>query len=197
MHPSDQELMLRYRDGDEAAFGMLYQRHVKSILNFIHRVVMDRDEAEDLCQETFYRMAKSRARYQPRAGFGSWLYRIAANLCYDHLRRQKHRTHSSLSAPIEREHAGQTLELQEILAHPDPNPAEAVEAQEISRYVERAIGALTEDQRIVIVLKNYEGLKLREIAAIMDCPVGTVKSHEYRANQKLRKLLAEYLGKEA
>ena len=196
MHLSDQELMLRYRDGDEAAFGMLYQRYAKPVLNFAYRIVMDAGEAEDLCQETFYRMAKHRKKYKPKGEFRSWLYRIATNLSYDHLRRRKHRKFRFLSQSIEGENEGESLELQETLVHPGADPETAIEAEEISHRVRQAIASLTDDQRIVVVLKNYEGLKLREIGEIMDCPVGTVKSHEHRANQKLRKLLAGYLGKE-
>lgn len=100
MGRSDEELMLSYRGGDEAAFEMLYRRHEKPLLNFFYRVVMNAVEAENLCQETFFRIVRARKKYEATAKFKTWLFQIALNLCRDRLRRMKHRSHISLNTKI-------------------------------------------------------------------------------------------------
>jgi RNA polymerase sigma-70 factor (ECF subfamily) len=192
MWPSDEELMSSYRDGDEAAFEMLYRRYEKPLLNFIYRMVMDAADAENLCQETFFRVVRGKRKYQATAQFKTWLFRIALNLCRDRSRRMRHRSHLSLNAPALSQDDGD-IELQELIPDPSSDPVKYVETDELEALVQGAIRSLPEDQRLVVILKEYQGLKLSEIADIMNCPTGTVKSLNHRAHEKLKRILAKYM----
>ena len=181
MWRSDEELMLSYRDGDEDAFEMLYRRYERPLLDFIYRMVMNAADAENLCQETFFRVVRGKKKYKATAQFKTWLFRIALNLCRDGLRRMKHRAHLSLNAPVLAQ-AGENVELQELIADPSSDPVKHVETDELEAIIQKAIASLPEDQHLVVILKEYQGLKLSEIADIMNCPIGTVKSLNHRAH---------------
>jgi len=192
MYPPDEVLMNRFCAGDDAAFEMLYRRYEKPLLNFIYQIVLDTEVAKEIFQETFLRVVRHKRRYKPRSQFKTWLFRIATNLCRDQLRRQKHRSHLSLNSKIFIDDEDE-VELHEMIKDDAPSPGEQVERAETRMMVRHAITSLSAEQRLVVSLKWYHSMKLKEIAAIMDCPLGTVKSHDYRANQKLRKLLAKYV----
>jgi RNA polymerase sigma-70 factor (ECF subfamily) len=190
---TDEELMLQYKDGDKDAFEVLYRRHEKSVLNFIYRIVMDASEAESLCQEAFYKVVKSRKRYKATAQFKTWLFQIALNLCRDRLRRMKHRHHLSLNAPA-MTHNHEGIELQDCVSDPSPNVAENFESGKLESLIKAAIASLPEEEHLVVVLKEYQGMQYSEIAEVLNCPIGTLKSHNYRAHQKLKKILSKYIG---
>jgi RNA polymerase sigma-70 factor (ECF subfamily) len=193
MGRSDEELMLSYRGGDEAAFEMLYRRHEKPLLNFFYRIVMNAVEAENLCQETFFRIVRAKKKYEATAKFKTWLFQIALNLCRDRLRRMKHRSHISLSTQASSQNDGD-IELQELISDPSLDLEKHMETEELGALVQGAITSLPEDEHLVVVLKEYQGTKFSEIANIMNCPIGTVKSLNHRAHKKLRKILAKYIG---
>lgn len=193
MGRSDEELMLSYRGGDEAAFEMLYRRHEKPLLNFFYRVVMNAVEAENLCQETFFRIVRAKKKYEATAKFKTWLFQIALNLCRDRLRRMKHRSHISLNTQASSQYDGD-IELHELISDPSSDLEKHMETEELGALVQGAITSLPEDEHLVVVLKEYQGTKFSEIANIMNCPIGTVKSLNHRAHKKLRKILAKYTG---
>ena len=192
MWPSDEELMLSYRDGDEDAFDMLYRRYEKPLLNFIYRMVMNAADAESLCQDVFLRVVRVKRKYKATAQFKAWLFRIALNLCRDRVRRMKHRSHLSLNV-LTLSQDDEDAELQDLIPDPSSNPVKYVETDEQQALVQRAIASLPEDQHLVVILKEYQGLKFSEIADIMNCPIGTVKSLNHRAHERLRKMLAQYM----
>jgi len=192
MYPSDEVLMNRFCTGDDAAFEMLYRRYEKPLLNFIYKIILDAGIAEDIFQETFLRVVRHKKRYKQCALFKTWLFKIATNLCSDRFRRQKHRAHLSLNSIIIIDDANEA-ELHETLEGNSLSPDEQVERAEMQMMVRHAIASLSAEQRLVVSMKWYHGMKLKEIATVMDCPLGTVKSHDYRANQKLRNLLAKYV----
>ena len=193
MGRSDEELMLRFRGGDEAAFEMLYRRHEKPLLNFFYRVVMNPVEAENLCQETFFRIVRARKKYEASAKFKTWLFEIALNLCRDRTRRMKHRSHLSLNAQASSQNCGD-VKLQEFVSDPSSDVEKNMETEELGALVQGAIKSLPEDEHFIVVLKEYQGMRFSEIANIMNCPIGTVKSLNHRAHKKLRKILAKYIG---
>ncbi len=193
MGRSDEELMLSYRGGDEAAFEMLYCRYEKPLLNFMYRVVMNAVEAENLCQETFFRIVRSKKKYEATAKFKTWLFQIALNLCRDRLRRMKHRSHLSLNTQALSQNDGD-IELQDLISDPSSDLEKHIERNELEALVQGAITCLPEEEHLVVVLKEYQGIKFSEIANIMNCPIGTVKSLNHRAHKKLRKILAKYIG---
>lgn len=193
MGRSDEELMLSYRGGDEAAFEMLYRRHEKPLLNFFYRVVMNAVEAENLCQETFFRIVRAKKKYEATAKFKTWLFQIALNLCRDRLRRMKHRSHISLNTQASSQNDAD-IELHELISDPSSDLEKHMETEELGALVQGAITSLPEDEHLVVVLKEYQGTKFSEIANIMNCPIGTIKSLNHRAHKKLRKILAKYIG---
>ena len=189
----DEELMLRYKDGDKDAFEMLYRRYEKPVLDLIYRMVMDASEAESLCQEAFYRVIKARKRYKATAQFKTWLFQIALNLCRDRLRRMKHRSHLSLNAHVVAHNDGD-IELQDCISSPSPDAAANLESARLESLIKSAIASLPEEEHLVVVMKEYQGMSYSEIAEVMNCPVGTLKSHNHRAHQKLKKILSKYIG---
>jgi RNA polymerase sigma-70 factor (ECF subfamily) len=192
MYPSDEALMDSYCVGNDAAYEILYRRYEKPLLNFIYQIVFDTEVAKEIFQETFLRVALHKKRYKPRALFKTWLFKITTNLCSDRLRRQKHRSHLSLNNKIIIDDEDE-VELHEMVKDDALLPDEQVERAEMRMMVRHAIASLSTEQRLVVSLKWYHGMKLKEIAEVMNCPLGTVKSHDYRANQQLRKLLAKYV----
>ena len=185
--------MLRYRDGENNALEMLYGRYEKPLFDFIYRMVIDAAETENLCQETFFRVVRTKKNYRATAHFKTWLFQIALNLCRDRMRRMKHRSHLSLNTPVHSQDSG-SIELHELIPNPDSDPVNDLEKGELAGHVKDAISSLPEDEHLVVVLKEYQGMKFAEIAEIMDCPIGTLKSINYRAHTRLRKSLAKYLG---
>lgn len=190
---TDEELMLQYKDGDKNAFEMLYQRYEKPVLDFIYRMVIDASVAESLCQEAFYRVVKSKKKYKATAQFKTWLFQIALNLCRDRLRRMKHRSHLSLNKPVMAQNDGD-IELQDLISDPSPGIVENFESGELESLIKAAIYSLPEEEHLVVVLKEYQGMQYSEIAEVLNCPIGTLKSHNYRAHQKLKKILSKYIG---
>jgi RNA polymerase sigma-70 factor (ECF subfamily) len=185
--------MLTYRDGNDSAFEILYHRYEKPILNFVHRIVMNMPEAENLCQETFFRVVRAKKTYEATAQFKTWLYQIALNLCRDRLRRKKHQLHLSLSSFVS-SRKDEDVVLHDRISDPSANPKKNVEMDKMRIEVQAAVENLCEEEQFVVILREYQGLKLSEIADILDSPIGTVKSLNHRAHQKLKKALAKYLG---
>ena len=193
MGRSDEELMASCRDGDGGAFEILYRRYEKPIFSFIYRLVTSAADAEDLCQETFFRVVRAKKKYQAGGKFKTWLFRIALNLCRDRLRRMKFRSHLSLDAlPFSQD--CRDSRLQKSIADPSSGPMKCAETDEMKALVQQAFAALPQDQRTVVVLKEYHALKFSEIAEIMNCPIGTVKSLSHRGRQRLMESLSKYMG---
>jgi RNA polymerase sigma-70 factor (ECF subfamily) len=185
--------MLAYVNGDEIAFENLYYRYEKPILNFINRMLMNSTEAETHCQETFFRVVRAKNRYEPTAPFKTWIYQIALNLCRDRMRRMKHRSHLSLNGHASFQ-TDENVSLRDTVSDSSANIEKQMEKHEMQGFVKKALAGLSQDEHFVVTMKEYQGLKLSEIAGVMNCPVGTVKSHSHRAHQKLAKILAKYMG---
>ncbi len=185
--------MLMYQNGDKDAFEMLYRRYEKPLLDFIYRMVMNPSEAENLYQETFYRVIRSKKKYKVSAQFKTWLFQIAINLCRDRLRRLKHRTHLSLNSPVA-SHDDKSVELQQLISDPSSDVAKQVESEELVSLIKEAIASLPEKENLVFIMKEYQGMKFSEIADILNCPQGTLMSLNYRAIERLKKTLSKYVG---
>jgi RNA polymerase sigma-70 factor (ECF subfamily) len=192
MHSSDEDLMLLYSKGEEHAFEILYYKYEKPIFSFIYRIVMNTVDAEDLCQETFFRVAREKIKYRASGKFKTWLFRIALNLSRDRLRRKKIRSYLSLNAQDISANIDK-IEIQNGISNPEPDPEEKSERNELKILVQKAFTKLPEKQRITVILKEYQQLKFSEIAEIMHCPVGTAKSLNHRGCEKLKKILSKYI----
>ncbi len=186
---ASESLMLRFRSGDVRAFEILLQRHRQSVYEFVLRSVgfFNAAQAEDLTQETFLRVVKQAATYEPRSKFTTWLFTLARNLCIDASRRRKHRKAQSLDAPDEEGHS---------LLERTSDGGMAVDRQAVSSELrtrlERAIAELPEDQREVFLMRESADLSFKEIADVIGISENTVKSRMRYALEKLRASLDEY-----
>ncbi len=174
---SDESLMLAVAGGDRAAFEQLVLRHQEVVWRTAYRMVGDRQAAEDLAQDAFLRVFQAAARYHPTAAFRTYLYRIVVRVCLDHLRKKRPRLGPDLAQVTE--------------------PATSVEQQtelgERADLVRQAIAGLPPKQRSAVVLRYYEGLSGREIAAVMNTTAKAVERLLARGRAALQKSLARPL----
>ncbi len=189
----DVALMLALKKGDESAFTELVHRHQQRVTALIYRFVADDAEAEDLAQEVFLRVYRTRHRYQPRARFSTWLYRIAANMSLNALRSRSRR--SSINVPLtfdsEETQEGKTSEY--VADTRSARPSEGMETSEVRRRVRKAIDRLPENQKVAVILNKFENMSYEDIAAVMGCSTMAVKSLLARARTNLRDHLSYYV----
>lgn len=176
--PEDSALMLRYKDGDTAAFERLYRRHNDALYRYLLRLCKHRDTAEDIFQDVWGKIIKSRASYRPTAKFTTFMYRVAHNCFIDHLRRNKR--HSNTTDLEPELHAGDT-EL----------PETTTERSLAKERLALALGQLPEEQRDVFLLHEEAGLSLDDIASVTGCNRETAKSRLRYAVNKLRAAIQE------
>ncbi|MGH7247656.1 MAG: RNA polymerase sigma factor, partial [Pseudomonadota bacterium] len=180
----DAVLMLRVRRGEDACLTLLTNRYRMPILRFLYRMVRDHAVAEDLTQEVFLRICRSRLRYEPTAKFSSWIYRIAANLASNWHRDQRlRRNQESLD-----EVAPDGWRRQ--FADRRPTVDQSLVRQARLHAVRSAIAALPERQRQAVVMQRYEEMDYQQIALAMSCSTQTVRSLLFRAHSTLRLRLA-------
>ena len=183
MPVSDETLMGHIKDGDIESFELLVKRWEQPLLNHCYRLINSIELAEDLRQEIFLRVYRAAGTYQPTAKFSTWLYRIATNLCLDTLAKQQHRK----TIPIDS--VSDDLDAKSIV-HPVDKPDEIVERKEVERQVRVALERLPENLRVIVIMRYYDGLKFREIADILSCPVSTVKSRMAAGMRRLNQMLS-------
>ncbi|HEY8376024.1 MAG TPA: RNA polymerase sigma factor [Nannocystis sp.] len=188
---SDEALMLSFRDGDARAFEELVARHRRGLFNFLLRSVQNRSRAEELLQEVFLRVIRSKDRYERTAKLTTWLYTIARNLCVDESRRAKFRRTTSLDAP-RRGQDDDAPALIDSVASEDVPTDERAAAPQIRERIARAVALLPEDQREVFLMRQINGLSFKEIGDIVGAPENTVKSRMRYALEKLRQELADF-----
>lgn len=163
----DRKIVERVLKGDADAFNLLVRQWQKPIYNFIVRMIGDREEAMDLCQEAFMKAYRELGTLKDLDRFSAWLYRIAHNTCFSKLRKDQGKTFVEL----------------------EPETRASRTSMENRLAVEKALQHLPEDQREVVVLKVFHSLKFEEIAAIQGAPLSTVKSRLYMGFEKLRSIL--------
>jgi RNA polymerase sigma-70 factor (ECF subfamily) len=170
--PEEVELMQRTAKGDALAFRALADAHVRKITSFAYRLLHDRTEAEDIAQETFLRLWKEAARYEPRARVSTWLHRIAHNLCVDRLRQRREQPTDAID--------------EEPSSH---EPADLLARKRAATAVERAIASLPERQRAAIALVHFQDLGNIEAAEVLDINVEALESLLARGRRALREKL--------
>jgi RNA polymerase sigma-70 factor (ECF subfamily) len=168
------DLIARAQDGDRHAYGELVRRHREGVVNVVYRMCGDTHLAEDSAQEAFVRAWQHLPDYRPRSPFRNWVYRIATNVALDAARRKP-----------------DTVNLDAVpLVDPAVGPEAAVMRKERAELVRQAVIALPPASRLVLVLREYEGLSYREIAEVADIPIGTVMSRLNYARKTLCRSLA-------
>ena len=189
--PSDAELMLAFQRGDARAFEELAKRHQRGIYNFVLRSVRERGRAEELLQEVFLRVVRSKDRYERTAKFSTWIYSIARNLCVDESRRARFRDHQSLDAERRgKDGEGGGPMVARLESKSVPTDA-AAEAPKLRERLQEAVAGLPEEQREVFVMRQVSGMSFREIGEAIGVPENTVKSRMRYALEKLREQLAD------
>jgi len=190
---ADTELMLSVREGDDEAFATLVRRFQSRVVGLAYRYIGDRESAEDLAQEAFLRVYKARERYEPRAKFSTWLYRIVVNLCLNEIRWRKGRPAMALAVATE---TSSNLNV-EVSDNGEPEPIQMMQDAELADTLREIIGTLPENQRIAILLNKYEGLSYLEVAESMELSVMAVKSLLTRARVKIKEKLSPFLREES
>lgn len=180
--------MQKVKGGDVRAFDVIVRRWENQLFNLIYKIIGDFETSKDIRQEVLLRVYQSAKRYRPRGQFKTWLYRIAINCSINELRRrERHRTLSLTT--FHKRKDGEQYALENILPDPEPQPDEIVQRNETAQCIQDALNRLPDEQRIVIVLRHYEGLKFQQIASILGCPLGTVKSRMHHGLERLRAML--------
>jgi RNA polymerase sigma-70 factor (ECF subfamily) len=191
LDPPDETLMLRYQQGERAAFAMLVRRHQGPLYNFALRQVRIAQVAEDVVQETFVRVVQNAVEFKHEARFTTWVYTITRNLCIDYLRKRALRKHPSLDEPRGTEGSeGPTLG--EQTADPRASVEREATGTELKERIARAVDTLPDEQREVFLMRELANLPFKEIAEITGVPENTVKSRMRYALERLQEALAEY-----
>lgn len=189
---TDEDLMLHAQRGHLMAFEVLARRHQVKLVNFLNKYSGDMATAEDLCQQTLLKIYRVRDKFLGHGKFTSWMFTIAANLAKDHLRKVKRKPTVSLDAPV-----GEDATMIDFFESGEKSSSEQLEERETAKMVRMAVDSLADHHRMVIILSHYENLNYDEIARILKCSKGTVKSRVFRAKARLKELLTDYiLGKE-
>lgn len=192
----DIRLMLRVRADDAAAFAELVERYQHRLVAVMHHLVGHSQEAEDLAQEVFLRVYRTRAKYTPKAKFSTWLFTIANNLALNSLRDKKRKPVVPLDPRASLSTSG-PWPGDGLTAHRDAPPSQNLAQEELASVVRRAIDGLSERQRIAVVLNKFEDMGYAEIADVMGLSEKAVKSLLSRAREKLRECLQGYIYMDA
>lgn len=186
MHQDDDTLVRRSREGDLDAFEELVKRYEGKVYTIAYRFTGNHADAGDLAQEAFIKAFQALRSFRGDASFATWLYRIASNVCRDELRRQ---------------HRQKKVSLEEVMAQPGgnpslvaggPSPQECLERNEIQELIQSQLDSLSGDHRLILVMREIQGLSYEEIAAALDCTLGTVKSRLSRARQTLKQKVLDH-----
>ncbi len=184
----DQELVARVQGGDKRAFDLLVRRYQGKVVGLVSRYIRDPVEAEDVVQEAFIKAYRSLGRFRGESAFYTWLYRIAVNTAKNHIVASARRPPAQdLDAEVaENSSAGERL--REI-----STPEGAAMTRQIGEVIQSTLGSMPDELREALVLREFEGLSYEEIAEVMECPVGTVRSRIFRAREAIDQAIGDLL----
>jgi len=185
---SDLILVRRVQKGEQAAFDLLVRKYQHRVLALVGRFVRNPEEAEDVAQEAFVKAFRALGNFRGDSAFYTWLYRIAVNTAKNHLVAQGRQV---AIADVETEDAEQFASADGLREYDTPEGL--LLSKEIAQHIDAALTALPEDLRVAVTLREFEGLSYDEIAQVMECPVGTVRSRIFRAREAIAKVLAPLL----
>lgn len=186
----DAEVMLRVKAGDDAAFDYLVQKYRRAMVSFMYRMVHNAAVAEELAQEVFLRVYRSRESYSADAKFTTWLYRIATNLAVNHARDTKYeRPEVKVSIDEPDQDTGLTIDV----ADASLNAEQGMLRRERLEAIRRQVHALPERQRSAVLMHKYQGMDYRQIAEVLKLSESATKSLLFRAYETLRERLKEFV----
>ncbi len=177
----DAELVARTRGGHREAFSELVRRHHERIFQTVYALVGNRDDADDLVQDVFLKAYCSLSSFQGQSQFYTWLYRIGVNCCLDWM-KSRNRRKNLLQEKTERH------EPEKAFSHPEASDRRVLR-RELQEILEEALATLPPEYRSAVVLREIDGLSYDEIASVLGCSDGTVKSRLFRARARLRTVL--------
>lgn len=187
---SDAEVMLRVAKGDDAAFDYLVEKYRRPIISFMYRTTHNQGTAEELAQEVFLRVYRSRESYEASAKFTTWLYRIATNLAVNNARDTKHeRAENQVSLDEPDEETGSTMDVADTRLSVEQQLLRDERLAAIRKVVE----ALPERQRMAVLMHKYQNMDYKEIAAVLKLSESATKSLLFRAYESLRESLKQFL----
>jgi len=188
----EEELITRSQNGDIDAFEELVARYERKVYAIAYRFMGNPEDASDLAQEAFLKAFQSINGFRQEASFSTWICRIVSNVCRDQLRKAKRQSHNSLDEDVWLEEGSVKKQLQDA----KPTPDELYERKELNEYLQGLINNLSPEYKMVVVLRDIQGYSYEEIAQILDCSLGTVKSRLNRARKALRdQINLERVGK--
>jgi len=188
MELTDAAFVAKVRSGDPDAFRVLVERHGRALFRLAFRMTSNRQDAEDVVQESFLRAYRQLAQFDERASFGTWLYRIAANCSLDVVRVRKRRAQQ-----VDPE-SGDSDAVVAKLPCGSPDPERMALSSEVRERVAQAMYELSEAERIAFILRHFEGLGIEEVSRVLECRPGAAKHSVFRAVQKLRRALEPVAG---
>ena len=187
---SDAQVMLRVKAGDESAFDYLVQKYRRPMLGFMYRMAHNSAVAEDLAQEVFLRVYRSRENYEASAKFTTWLYRIASNLAVNHARDTRHeRPENTVNLDEPDSETGTTLDL----ADKELNVEQVILRRERLAAIRQKVEALPERQKLAVLMHKYQEMDYRQIAEVLKLSESATKSLLFRAYETLRTELKEFV----
>ena len=189
---TDQQLVARVQKGDTRAFDLLVLKYQHRIFGLVSRYIRDADEVQDVAQEAFIKAYRALPNFRGESAFYTWLYRIAINTAKNYLVARSRRppgTDVELDDAEYLENGGSLRDIE--------SPENLLFGAELKSVVDRAIGALPEDLRTAITLREFDGLSYEDIADIMDCPVGTVRSRIFRAREAIDTMVRKQMNGDA
>jgi RNA polymerase sigma-70 factor (ECF subfamily) len=188
----DAHLVSRALEGELPAFERLVSRYQNKIVGYAARMLSDADEAEDVAQEVFIKAYRSLDSFRGDALFSTWLYRITTNLCIDRMRAKKRRPQQaySLDEPYDKEDDKGGREIADFSGE----PTREVEREELRRRVREVMAEMPEKMRTILIMCDMQGMAYEEIAKVLDCPLGTVKSRLFHARADLGRRLRPYIS---
>lgn len=187
----DVRLMLRVREDDQHAFAELVDHYQHRLVAVLFHLIRNQDEAEDLAQEVFLRVYRSRKEYHPQAKFSTWLFTIANNLALNALRRRQRKP--SIHLEVHESGPLGPRPQENLVYDRHGGPEHRLDHQELAGVIQRALDQLNERQRMAVVLNKFEDMSYQEIADVMQMSSKAVKSLLSRARTQLRQLLAGYV----
>lgn len=182
----DFELLAKFKKGDQHAFELLVRKHTITVFNTIYSIIGDAQEADDIAQEVFLKVYTKAGSFKGKSSFSTWLYRITVNRCVDELRKKNKKIISYETEFSEEE----KLKLKDVLAGKEGDITEELRQKELQDIIQKAMNSLPEKYRIILTLKEMEGLSYIEISKIMKISLAKVKIWLFRARQKLKEKLA-------
>ena len=190
----DLQLMARVKAGDDEAFNTLMLRHEKTVVNLVYRFTGNREIAGDLAQEVFLRIYRASGRFEAKAKFFTYLYKVTLNLCRNYRAKAQRRQTTSLDATRKSQNGGDMPARE--LVDPTGSAEEQVSRLELSAVVREAVESLPEQQREAVILQRFQGLAYDEIAEALNLSIPAVKSRIDRAKLNLKEKLTPYLEKQ-